>query len=555
LAFVYNKKGSGDDTQFQWGTYSDLFMNLCIVFLFLYSIANLRSGTDILQKNIEQQQLMKENQDLREQLRVYNTLQRDYVKNGASEDEKETYKQLMDKLSLLKEEAKEEKNELRNQARENEKKEQALNKYQQVIRNIINSNIIASARIQRRDTIIGEKDQQIRKKKSEIYSLEKTLTEKKEAILQNEQKIAAAEQELEKKMRQLKNSYRQNAISKKKFEEQTARLQAKSEQEIENLKAKSEQAESQLAQVATSLDAKTSELEKARTNLAQKEMEKARLKSKLEETQASVDAKMAAAREQFEAERQKDRDAFDAQMKGMQLSAAEKEAKETEYRAQAAAKEAELGRRLSEMQGKIKDTESQLAGARAQANARKVLANSIAKAFAKSGVKSGVDANTGDVVIDFGDNYFDTGRSDLKPEMTGVLENTLPAYARGLFADPKVASKISSVEMIGYASPTYKGRYVDPESLDPDDRKAVSYNLDLSYQRAKSIFSYVFDTNKMSFEHQRTLLPLVKVTGRSFLEEAKKQRGIAAGTSIKDFCKQYDCKKAQRVIIKINLKD
>ena len=119
----------------------------------------------------------------------------------------------------------------------------------------------------------------------------------------------------------------------------------------------------------------------------------------------------------------------------------------------------------------------------------------------------------------------------------------------------KVAKEISSVEIIGFSSPTYKGRYVDPQSLDENDRAAVSYNLDLSYNRAKSIFSYIFDKKSMTYQHQKDLLPLVKVTGRSFLAEEVKGRDIASGLDIKDYCAKHNCEKSQKVIIRFNLKD
>ena len=95
------------------------------------------------------------------------------------------------------------------------------------------------------------------------------------------------------------------------------------------------------------------------------------------------------------------------------------------------------------------------------------------------------------------DEYFDTGRSDLKEGMEAALKKLVPVYSASLFKDPKIAERIQSVDIIGFASPTYKGRYVDPESLNENDRAAVTFNLDLSYNRAKSIFNYIFDTRTM----------------------------------------------------------
>jgi hypothetical protein len=111
------------------------------------------------------------------------------------------------------------------------------------------------------------------------------------------------------------------------------------------------------------------------------------------------------------------------------------------------------------------------------------------------------------------------------------------------------------VEIVGFSSPTYQGKYVDPSSLDEGARAAVNYNLDLSYRRARSIFQYIFNTDSMSFQHQPELLRLIKVTGRSFLSEDLKGRTLEKGLSRRDFCKQYDCLKSQKVLIKFNIKD
>ena len=118
-----------------------------------------------------------------------------------------------------------------------------------------------------------------------------------------------------------------------------------------------------------------------------------------------------------------------------------------------------------------------------------------------------------------------------------------------------IAKKIKSVDVIGFASPTYRGKYVNPNSLDPKDKKAIEYNLDLSYRRARSIFDHMFDTRKLKFEDQKKLLPLVKVSAKSFFSGNKDGRMPASNMSRREFCKKYDCKKEQRVIIKFDLNE
>ncbi|MCB0422464.1 MAG: hypothetical protein KDD61_15800 [Bdellovibrionales bacterium] len=195
----------------------------------------------------------------------------------------------------------------------------------------------------------------------------------------------------------------------------------------------------------------------------------------------------------------------------------------------------------------------ELAKERAKANARKRLVQKIRENFKKAGLKAQVDDKTGDVILSFGNEYFDTGKHDLKPGMVNIIEKFIPAYSKSLFENKDLASKIEAVEIIGFASPTYKGKFVDPKSLNPKDRAAVAYNLDLSYRRAKSIFTHAFDTTKISYEHQQDLYNLSKVTGRSFL--ASKKRNVASDSMKDKYCASNNCKESQRVIIKFNLKN
>jgi hypothetical protein len=59
----------------------------------------------------------------------------------------------------------------------------------------------------------------------------------------------------------------------------------------------------------------------------------------------------------------------------------------------------------------------------------------------------------------------------------------------------------------------------------------------------------------MNYTNQERLLPLVKVTGRSFLAETTKGRNVASGIGVKEFCDRYNCKDSQKVIIRFDLSD
>lgn len=555
MGFDYRRGGKEHGSQdSMWTSYSDLFLGLSIVFLLLYVTASLKQGTDGIRQHFENKRLSKEVDDLRQQIKVYETLKQDYLNQQASKEEQSTYEELMGKLTLLQDEAKDEKTKLRLQAKENEKKELALNKYQQLIRNIINSNMIAKSRIKSRDTLIDTKDEEITEKAQEISGLEKTVARKTAEVKQSEEKIDTMKAELETRMKQLRNSYKAQKITKKKFEQQQAAIQKELDAKISNLSRANEKTKEELALASRELAATSTKLKGAEGTVAKLGEEKNRLEGELQVADQRHAESVGKLKAEFEAQKKRERAAFEAGLAKERLSGEQKAAREAKFKSDAEKKAGELAGRIADLDKKYKQSQGALAQATENLNARKRIAQQIKNNFAKYGVKAEVDGGTGDVMLSFGDQYFGTGDAKLKPKMREILEQAMPAYSASLFENDKIANKIQSVEIVGFASPTYKGKYVDPTSLDPQNRQAVNYNLDLSYNRARSIFNYVFDKDKMAFKHQERLLPLVKVTGRSFLA-SDKNRDPATQQGSEGFCRQNDCAKLQKVIIKFTLKD
>lgn len=589
MAFQYNKIKSGDDHGSQWTSYSDLFMGLSVVFLLLYVMASLRSGTTGLQQQVEKERLSQKVEDLQNQLQVYNALKKEYLQQGATPEEEKLYEGLMGRLDLLKEEAKTEKDKLREQALANEQKEQALNQYQQLVRNMINANMIAKTRIKKRDDVITEKDEVIEINEKEISTLSQDIKQKENKIAINERQIAVAKDELNKRVNQLRYAYKAQKMTKKAFEQQMAQIQNQSQQKVRALEQVKNQVEEQLNQKVATLNQLTGQLDQTTRQLTAKEAEARRLAgtleqtkgeyegkigglvNKLEETKGAYEGKLQATKGEYEGKiqglkgdyegkLQATKQGYEGKIGGLisQLQAAKGEYEgkiqglKGQYQAANAAQAKQLGDQINGLSGKLQNTEVALQKALQEANARREVAAEIKRGFAKAGVKADVDGETGDVMIDFGDHYFDSGRADLKTGMVDVLKKAFPIYAASLMENPKLKEKVENVEIIGFASPTYKGKLVDPNTLASGDRKAVDYNLDLSFNRAKSIFQYLFDVKKMSFNHQKELLPLVKVSGRSFLAETNNMRNVASQNG--KFCEKYDCKKAQRVIIKFGVK-
>lgn len=569
MSFDYDEiKAKEGEHSSWWTSYADLFMMLSIVFLLMYVTSSLRQGTAGALQQQEFKALAKRAADLEQQIKVYNTLKEQEL-SQKSEDEQQVYANLMDKLSLLQEEAKEEKDALRAKAAENEKKERALNQYQQIVRNIINANVLAKSQIQNRDKIIVEKEETLQKKEVLIAEKQRQVASLENEISANQSKIEDINAQLDKKIQQLKKEQKWAKISKKSLEAKVARLKEQSSEEIRALESKNREVDQQLAQVKDALDSTSTALNKSRSQL---EAAQAKYRSQIETLKANHEARMKADKAEFERE-----------MGKLHLSAEAKAKRLSEFAAAERKKADSLASEIAGLQSKVKDSEQRLQGVEAEkgralaqaedlqkanqairgdldrvqanATARREMARRIADNFEKAGIKAEVDGKTGQVTLDFGNEYFDTGSDILKPAMKNAIDRFFPTYTRSLLSDAKTADQIANVEIIGFASSTFRGKYVNPHSVDPADRDAINYNLKLSFARANAIFKHVLSGNGLNPNDQKRFLPLVKVVGRGYLPEGRNPAEIPKGIPEEEFCARYNCKKAQRVIVKFNLKD
>lgn len=563
MSFNYHKNNNQHSGDSFWTSYSDLFLGLSCIFLLLYVVSSMRQGADSIKQQVVNEQLATEVSDLKNQLKAYEDIKNQYMKEQANPDEKQEYNELVDKLSLLQEETLSENDKLKKQLLGNQKKAESLNKYQQMVRNMLNANKLAKTKINTREVVIEEKSQVITEKEQQVNALEKEVDTNKKMIAQGEREIREAKDKLDERLKQLRNAYKSQQITKASLEKKMAQANFEAQNRVKALQAEKAQYQQELNGVTQKLQTVASNLDETKGLLEQKTGEAEMLQNKVAQTAKEAESKIAGLKSSFGAQQARmaqeaeakiagvkasfgdqqarEKAAFEGELNKMKLGAAERERREGAFRAAAAAKEKEMNNQMSGLQG-------QLEKAKAEIEARQLVAKDIRKSFANAGIKAEVNDETGEVILDFGESYFDSGSAQLKKEMRAVIEKAVPVYAKSLLGNSKVADKVSAVEIIGFASPTYKGRYVDPKSNSKQDQEALKYNMDLSYSRAKSIFNYIVDNQNSQSPTQKNLMALMKVSGRSFLEVAKNKNVDA-----ENFCKVNDCKKAQRVVIRFSM--
>lgn len=548
-----------------WTSYSDLFLVLSVTFLLLFVVLNIRSGAMTLATQRQVKLTLSEVENLRKQIKAYENLRDDYLGQEASQDEVKLYQELMSKLSLLEEEASQERSSLQSKAREAQEKEKELNRYQQLVKNIISSNLVSNARVKKRDEVIEESRHKLSKQEKELGELSYLLSQREAQIAKNNDQIQEIEDELQKKINQVKEVYHHKNKSERMMQREIAQLKKERNQQLDHLKSQNSNYLIELKLAQEKLEYKNRESEKLLTELQQIEQKH---EKSIEELQKTHHEALVRETEAHQKSMEQYKNA-ESRLKEEQEYRVSVELQKEDYQKKLGAVTSELDatrKNIQDIQNQYHSSieglkksnltlQKNLFASNAKLSEQRTLAERIKKNIQSSGVSAAIDPKTGDMTIQFPEEYFDKNRSDLKPGMRKILDKLIPIYAKSLFHDAKVSKKISAVEIVGFSSPTYMGKYVDPDSLSILDRPAVNYNMDLSYRRAKSIFEYIFDTERMSFSHQKDLLPLVKVSGRSYLATDRLSSVGRSPAGEKNYCDLFDCRKSQKVIIKFNLKD
>ncbi|NNF99037.1 MAG: hypothetical protein HKM93_06640 [Desulfobacteraceae bacterium] len=201
----------------------------------------------------------------------------------------------------------------------------------------------------------------------------------------------------------------------------------------------------------------------------------------------------------------------------------------------------------------LRNLEDKLGDYKAKEHLRKNIIDNLKDNFKRHNIDAQINEGTGEVVLPFDKAYFDLGSSDLKGDMKSYLKKIMPVYSDSIFGEDTIYKYIQSIEIIGYASPIYQGRYVNPHNLSKQNQQALNYNMNLSYRRAHSIFKYILNQQNIRYQHQKDLMLYLKVTGRSYLESTPLAELPDGEMEYEEFCEKYDCEKLQSAVIRFNL--
>lgn len=168
----------------QWASYSDLFMVLAFIFLIMYMVSSLRTGMISVSSHAE----IKE---VKQQHEIYETVKDEYLTEQSNAQEKRIYKEIIEQIALLEDEASAKKQRLAAEAREQGERESALNQYQQLVVSMMNANTVARAEAVEEMSSQKQQNQELQEQVSESSE---NLESLQQQLQQEEQKLAELEQ-------------------------------------------------------------------------------------------------------------------------------------------------------------------------------------------------------------------------------------------------------------------------------------------------------------------------------------------------------------------------
>lgn len=183
---------------------------------------------------------------------------------------------------------------------------------------------------------------------------------------------------------------------------------------------------------------------------------------------------------------------------------------------------------------------------------RKDIAHKLIESLKNSGIDVEIDKNTGKLTFHMDEIfYFKNNSAELSDTAKQKMKSVFPVYAKTLFGNEKISKQIKFITVTGFASPVYKGRYVDPTE---ENLEAFDYNLELSFGRARSISNYILGDEIGNYDFKSQLIKKSRVSGSSFANAIPIQEGDELKPEDKK-CGIYHCTKSRRVEINFILND
>ncbi|MCB0404110.1 MAG: hypothetical protein KDD51_04940 [Bdellovibrionales bacterium] len=178
----------------------------------------------------------------------------------------------------------------------------------------------------------------------------------------------------------------------------------------------------------------------------------------------------------------------------------------------------------------------QLTTMRKQAGTRRDLMAQLERGLGEAGFNTTIKLRQGEVIVHLAGSYFTRGSSRVTPRLAKNLQKVFSIYADHVFDHAAFKKNIAQIELVALG-----------------DKKDDLLDMDLGYQRSRSIYRSVFDTKKTKFKNQKDLMKLIKVSRIDYLEAQPSLQNKQETAA--NLCRHYGCEDPKKIVFKVHFKE
>ncbi|MEZ4750045.1 MAG: hypothetical protein R3B54_05295 [Bdellovibrionota bacterium] len=183
-----------------------------------------------------------------------------------------------------------------------------------------------------------------------------------------------------------------------------------------------------------------------------------------------------------------------------------------------------------------KRLQRQLTTMRKQAGTRRDLMSQLERRLGEAGFNTTIKLRQGEVIVHLAGSYFTRGSSRVTPRLQKNLQTVFSIYADHIFNHSNFKRNITQIELVALG-----------------DKKDDLLDMDLGYQRSRSIYRSIFDAKKTKFKNQKDLMKLIKVSRIDYLEAQPSLQNKQDSAS--SLCQHYGCEDPKKIVLKAHFKE
>lgn len=153
-----------------------------------------------------------------------------------------------------------------------------------------------------------------------------------------------------------------------------------------------------------------------------------------------------------------------------------------------------------------------------------------------------VTEGSGSLVLKIAGADIDPARNRLSPTLESKLRDFFPEVIKVLATSKEFKGKVNKIKILGFG----------PVKKKKDN--VIDYDYSSGLVQAKSVYRYLFNVSKLTYEHQDFAVARATTSGNGLRYLAREMTAPDTKDYLFSFCKKYNCKQPNKIMFRVYFK-